>query len=114
MGFWDPRSDDDQLQVTCVQFQEEQLVVGLQGGMVLLFQINKQSANVTIQVGKSGREGGEGRRGREGREGASERGRERGREGRKGERKEGRREGGTDGRGRREGGRKEGGGREGG
>lgn len=50
MGFWDPRSDDDQLQVTCMQFQEEQLVVGLQGGMALLFQISKQSSNITIQV----------------------------------------------------------------
>ena len=71
MGFWDPRSDDDQLQVTCVQFQEEQMVVGLQGGMVLLFHISKQSANVTIQV----REWEEG-----GREGGKERGREGGRE----------------------------------
>ena len=94
MGFWDPRSDDDQLQVTCVQFQEEQLVVGLQGGMVLLFQINKQSANVTIQVGKSGGEGGRDGRGRGeggrkeggGREGGGreERGKEGGREGRGG------------------------------
>ena len=106
MGFWDPRSDDDQLQVTCVQFQEEQLVVGLQGGMVLLFQINKQSANVTIQVGKSGREGGrEGGRG--GREGGREEGREGEREGGKEGREERGKEGGRDGRKREEGGREE-------
>ena len=33
-----------------MHFQEEQLVVGLQGGMALLFRISKQSANITIQV----------------------------------------------------------------
>jgi len=35
-----------------MQFQEEQLVVGLQGGMALLFQISKQSANITIQLNR--------------------------------------------------------------
>ena len=68
MGFWDPRSDDVQLQVTCVQFQEEQMVVGLQGVMVLLFHISKQSANVTIQV-REWEEGGRREGGRKGRGG---------------------------------------------
>ena len=50
IGFWDPRSDDDQLIVTSIQFQEELLAVGLQGGVVLLFRLNKQSAVVNIKV----------------------------------------------------------------
>ena len=50
IGFWDPRSDDDQLIVTSLHFQEDLLAVGLQGGVVLLFTLNTQSATVNIKV----------------------------------------------------------------
>lgn len=49
IGFWDPRSDDDQLIVTCIQFYEDKLLVGIEAGMSLLFTINNQSGNSIIQ-----------------------------------------------------------------
>ncbi len=49
-GFWDPRSDDDNLIVTTVHYDDELLIVGFQGGLALLFTINNQSANVSIEV----------------------------------------------------------------
>ena len=52
VGFWDPRSDDDQMMVMALHFNGDQLVVGFQGGIALLFHINNQSANINIQVGE--------------------------------------------------------------
>ena len=49
-GFWDPRSDDDQLAVTSIHFQEELLAVGLHGGVALLFNLNSQSAVIDMKV----------------------------------------------------------------
>ena len=49
IGFWDPRSDDDQIQVTCIQFYEDKLLVGIEAGMTLLFAINNQSGSAPIQ-----------------------------------------------------------------
>ena len=48
--FWDPRSDDDQVQVTCVQFYNDELLVGFKGGLLLLFRLNNQSSTVTIPL----------------------------------------------------------------
>lgn len=50
MSFWDPRSDDDQLQISCVHFYGDQLLVGFVGGSVLLFNLNKQSSTVIIPL----------------------------------------------------------------
>lgn len=50
LGFWDPRSDDDQLTVTSLHFQEEVLAVGLHGGVALLYNINSQSAVINIKL----------------------------------------------------------------
>ena len=48
--FWDPRSDDDQIQVSCLQFHNDQLLVGFKGGSLLLFQLNNQSSTITIPL----------------------------------------------------------------
>lgn len=49
--FWDPRSDDDdQVQISCLQFHNDEVLVGFRGGMVLLFRLNKQSSSVTIPL----------------------------------------------------------------
>lgn len=48
--FWDPRSDDDQIQVSCVQFFDDQLLVGFKGGSLLLFQLSNQSSSSTIPL----------------------------------------------------------------
>lgn len=50
MCFWDPRSDDDQIQVCCLKFYDEQLLVGFKGGALLLFQLNNQSSTVVIPL----------------------------------------------------------------
>ena len=50
IGFWDPRSDDDQIQISSVQFYEQNLLVGFHGGKVLLFQLNHQSANAMVKL----------------------------------------------------------------
>jgi lethal(2) giant larvae protein len=50
LGFWDPRSDDDQLVVTSLHFQEEVLAVGLHGGVALIFNLSTQSAVVKIKL----------------------------------------------------------------
>ena len=50
MGFWDPRSDDDQLTVTSLDFQEELLAVGLHGGATLIFSLSSQSSVIDMKV----------------------------------------------------------------
>ena len=50
MSFWDPRSDDDQVQISCIRFYGDQLVVGFVGGSALLFGLNKQSSTVVIPL----------------------------------------------------------------
>jgi lethal(2) giant larvae protein len=50
MGFWDPRSDDDQLAVTSLDFQEELLAVGLHGGATLIFSLSSQSSVVDMKL----------------------------------------------------------------
>lgn len=48
--FWDPRSDDDQVQVSNLKFYNDQLLVGFIGGSVLLFNLNNQSSTVMISL----------------------------------------------------------------
>ncbi|CAI8051354.1 LLGL scribble cell polarity complex component 2 [Geodia barretti] len=50
MGFWDPRSDDDQLTVTSLDFQEELLAVGLHGGATLIFSLSSQSSVIDMKL----------------------------------------------------------------
>jgi lethal(2) giant larvae protein len=48
IGFWDPRSDDDQLIVSCLKLSGDYLLIGFQGGHTLLLTINNQRADRTI------------------------------------------------------------------
>ena len=50
MSFWDPRSDDDQVQISCMQFYGDQLLVGFVGGSVLQLNLKKQSSIVVIPL----------------------------------------------------------------
>ena len=50
LGFWDPRSDDDHLVVTSLDFQEELLAVGLHGGVALIFNLSSQTSVVDMKV----------------------------------------------------------------
>ena len=50
IGFWDPRSDDDQLIVSSLKLCGEQLLVGFNGGHALILNINNQTAECTVTV----------------------------------------------------------------
>ncbi len=50
MSFWDPRSDDDQVQISCISFYGDQLMVGFVGGSALHFSLNNQSATAIISL----------------------------------------------------------------
>ncbi|XP_019850338.1 PREDICTED: lethal(2) giant larvae protein homolog 2-like [Amphimedon queenslandica] len=48
IGFWDPRSDDDQLIVSALKLVDDHLLIGFQGGHTLLLTTNNQTADRTI------------------------------------------------------------------
>jgi len=50
MSFWDPRSDDDQVQISSINFYGDQLVVGFVGGSALQLSLTNQSSTVIIPL----------------------------------------------------------------